>query len=249
MSLEAYLLVNLAVDGALLTAVSRALGTFRLRRIAAASVLCAAYAVVAAVRPSPWSSPPVQLALLGVVSWFAVGRANARLCALTALSLAAGALASGGAALLLCGASTGPFCGALAALPGIALFAALIGIKGPMRGAWHVDIGMCVNGRIARFPALIDTGNRLREPISGQPVLIAEAALLRGVLPEGGCRRVAFGALGGEGRLECFRPSKLWIECGGRRTSAPPAWVAVVPGRLPGAERALAPCEFAYGNK
>ena len=104
---------------------------------------------------------------------------------------------------------------------------------------------MCVNGRIARFPALIDTGNRLREPLSGLPVLIAEARVLRDILPPGGYRTLSFGGLGGVGRMACFRPDAVWIGRGAARRRGPDIWVAVSPAPLPGLCQALAPPEFA----
>lgn len=245
MSAEGFLLVNLAVDSALLTAVSRCCGTFRLRRIALASLLCAAGAFPAALRPPPWAGPAVSLAVLGVVSAMAVGRTDVRLCALTALLLAAGMLSAGGAALLLSPHPRRAWEAVPAALAGIAAFGLILNLRHPLRGGWQVDVAVRVGDRCARFRALIDTGNCLREPISGQPVLIAEASLLRGLLPVGGCRRVAYGALGGGGTLPCFRPTGVWLERGRKRRPAPQIWIAVVPGRIPGAARALAPCEFA----
>ena len=41
-----------------------------------------------------------------------------------------------------------------------------------------------VAGRSCRFPALIDTGNDLREPISGLPVMVADYQALCPLLPE-----------------------------------------------------------------
>ena len=96
-----------------------------------------------------------------------------------------------------------------------------------------------------RFSALIDTGNRLREPLSGLPVLIAEAALVRDILPETGYRMLGYGAIGGNGRMACFHPDALWICRGPRKRRGPDVWVAVSPEPLPGLCQALAPPEFA----
>ena len=125
------------------------------------------------------------------------------------------------------------------------LTALLLMNRHPLRDGWQVDIRLDVDGRTTRFSALIDTGNRLREPRSGQPVLIAEAGLLRSVLPETGYRVLPFGGVGGSGRMACFRPNEVWIERAGRRTRAPDVWIAIAPESLPGSARALAPCEFA----
>ena len=115
--------------------------------------------------------------------------------------------------------------------------------------SWEVRVSLCFQGKSIRFPALIDTGNRLREPMSGLPVLIAEASLLDGLLggelAPGLTRQVAFGGLGGCGTVRCFHPDHVWICRGGQLIPAPEIWVAVYPGRIPGMQRALAPPSFA----
>jgi 8-oxo-dGTP pyrophosphatase MutT (NUDIX family) len=90
----------------------------------------------------------------------------------------------------------------------------------------------------------IDTGNRLTEPLSGQPVLIANAHLMRKVMPENGYRQVAYGSVGGAGTLRCFRPEGVYIDVQGRRRRAPDTWVALFPDKLPGPAQALAPASY-----
>lgn len=41
------------------------------------------------------------------------------------------------------------------------------------------------NGQNTQLPALIDTGNELRDPVSGLPVVLVEAKALEGLLPNG----------------------------------------------------------------
>ena len=245
MSIEGFLLVNLTMDLCLLAVVARAGGFFSAHRVLLGSGLCTLYAVAAALRPSPLASVPAQLLLLALVSSWICGIRDPRLCATTALLLAVGAMLAGGAARMLAPLADGPRSALPAALAGIALLAILLHTRNPGRDSWQLNIALSVNGRTARFPALIDTGNRLREPLSGRPVLIAEAKLLRDVLPVEPCRSVDFGGLGGSGSLRCFQPGALWAERGLRRKPLPIVWVAVVPGSLPGPARALAPCEFA----
>ena len=74
--------------------------------------------------------------------------------------------------------------------------------------------------------ALIDTGNSLTEPFSGDPVLVCEKEALKGVLPMAmekrgpnvplpvGCRLVPYRTVGGKGVLEAFRPLCVRIESG-----------------------------------
>ena len=244
MCIELYLAINLIADLALFGAVCRALGLFNRRRIPLAAVFSAAYAVLAAARPTPWASPAAQIALIAVVARILVGSAALRFWGATGLAIAAAALLCGGlaGAAHLSGLSAMPLCVAA----GLLLSTPLCAAKAPARAGWQVWLSLSVGKRTARFPALIDTGNRLREPLSGLPVLIAEASLLADVLPEGGYRILRFGAVGGEGRMACFKPSAVWIERGGRRRRAPEIWVAASPDPLPGLYRALAPPEFAH---
>lgn len=247
MSIEFYLAVNLIADFALLGSVSRALGLFDWRRALSASLACSAYAVLAATRPTPWASPVLQLCLLAAVALIITRNGSAYARWVAALSLCASALISGGLASLT--QWTGPSGAAVGVGSGALLTTLLFAARPPCRNAWQVRLCLCMNGKTARFEALIDTGNRLREPASGLPVLIAESSLLRDLLPESGYRQLRFGALGGSGQLACFKPGCLWIERGGRRQRAPEVWVAVSYDPLPGLCQALAPPEFALYSK
>ena len=244
MSIELFLIVNGLADVALLGAAARALGLLRWRRVIACGGLCALCGVLAASSPRPFATPCTSLALLvGASLWIAWG-CPARVLVKTAAFLAGGALLAGGASLLPFWALRGPFAFPCA-LCGAALLTLMLTAKKPLSNDWQVRLAVNVDGRTSRFPALIDTGNRLREPLSGQPVVIAEARLLEGALPTSGWRELRFGAVGGGGRMACFKPSGLWIEGRRGRTRAPEAWIALSPGPLPGSARALAPAEFA----
>ncbi len=240
MSIELFVLVNLGADLMLLGAVARAMGRFDGRRVLLSAALSTALSVPAVVCPGIWTRllalPVLPLALM-------IGRASPVIHVKAALLLAGGALLSGGLSLLAPFAARGPL-GALCGMLGGCLLALMLSARSPLRGDWQVRLRLSVNGRTARFTALIDTGNRLREPLSGQPVLIVERALLRQALPEAGWRELRYGAVGGSGSMACFKPARLDIERGGRRTRAPDAWVAVSPTPLPGEARALAPSEF-----
>ena len=115
--------------------------------------------------------------------------------------------------------------------------------------SWEVRIRMTHNDCETAFTALIDTGNRLAEPLSGLPVIVAEESQLRGILPKAfnaadaahdlpdGFRLLAYGGVGGNGVLGCFMPDL--ISADGILLDG--HWVAVYPGRLPGRYSALAP--------
>lgn len=59
------------------------------------------------------------------------------------------------------------------------------------RGIWSVRI--LIEGQSVQLPALVDTGNHLRDPLTSMPVAVAEAAALRQVLPAEVSRAVAMG--------------------------------------------------------
>jgi len=241
MTIEGFLAINLAADFALLASVSRAMGLFSWRRVLAADAACAALAVLATSLPSMRLF--VAAASPALAALIITRRAAPKLWALFTLALLGHALLCGGVAGLL------PLTPALAApvCLGAGALLTLVVSAGQPPGSrdWQVALCLCVGDRSARFPALIDTGNRLREPLSGLPVLIAEASLLRDILPETGYRTLGFGGLGGQGRMACFRPDALWIGVGRRRRRGPDVWVAVSPEPLPGLCQALAPPEFA----
>lgn len=244
MCIEVFVAVNCLANLALMGAVSRALGQFNARRLIAASALTGGYAAVASACPIPWASAAIQAALLALVSALMTHPFSGPLCRLYALWLAGTALLSRGiAALMPCRGPVAGLTGCLAA----ALLVVLMNRARPPHGTcWQVRLCLCVDGRCARFPALIDTGNRLREPVSGLPVLIAEGALLRGILPKDGYRVLNYGAVGGTGQLACFKPGAVWVERDRLRYRAPDLWVAVAPGKLPGEFRALAPPVIAF---
>lgn len=59
------------------------------------------------------------------------------------------------------------------------------------RGIWL--LGITLGDREVTLPALVDTGNHLKDPLTGTPVAVVEAAALRQLLPPDVCRAVAAG--------------------------------------------------------
>ena len=258
-SVEIYFLTNVLMDALLLTAVARGLGHVHPGRVLLAALLGGLYAVLAALpQLNALRLLPVQAAAALVLTRAAMppGRSGGQI--LPAGLLLAAAVFLGGAlqlwgpdrglspaASLLLGGTTG----------GIAL-CALLTRRAKRLVTWEVMVCAANDRGSVRFTALVDTGNRLREPLSGLPVLIAEEALLRPLLPRdfdavgaarrvpSGFRAVGFGALGSTGRLVCFRPEALSIGTGHGFQRAPDAWIAVYPGRMNGSVRALAPPSF-----
>ena len=243
MSIEVYLLVNLSADLALLCAAGWCARCFSWRRTLAAAVVASGCAVAFAMRPLPRAALPIHAVLLIPLSMLLAGGCDFHAWFRPALLLCEGTLLSGGVAAVCLRGTRTRIGGVVCATSG-ALLTALT-CSGRRASAWQVRVILRSTAGTARFTALIDTGNRLREPISGLPVLIAEAKLVKGILPNEGYRILNYGSVGGGGSMACFRPSEVWIEHGDARTRGPDVWVAVSAKPLPGTYRALAPSEFA----
>lgn len=187
-------LVNLAMDWLLLAAVARFGGFITRRpRLAAAAVLGAFYGVgllfpalaVLYVLPLPLVFSLLMLRVaFGRLPWrrfawlvgcfylmgFAMCGAVLSLRALA--GLAWGAVS---ARWLLAAAAVA---GVLAAV-GVAAWRQMLQKYGMLAEA-EVEFA----GRSVRLSCFLDTGNNLREPLSGRPVMLAELTALRDVLPE-----------------------------------------------------------------
>lgn len=83
-----------------------------------------------------------------------------------------------------------------------------------------VDTG----ARQVRCFALADSGNRLREPFSGAPVIVA----CRSLFPDMETPRVIpYQTVGGEGMLTAFRPHRVTVHSGKRRGTVGEVYVAL----------------------
>lgn len=56
-----------------------------------------------------------------------------------------------------------------------------------------VDLFVVINGRGCRLPALVDTGNELKDPVSGNSVIVVEIDQMESVLPENFISAVRYG--------------------------------------------------------
>lgn len=236
MSIELYFLINLLADFSLLATASRGLGCFRFRRVGGSAVLSALFSVLASRLPG-LAGPPVQLILLIALSMLATHRTCPRDVLACALSLAVAAIVTG-----TCAVYFGHVMLTVAVVP--TLCAMTTRWRRRSLSSLPARVEIFHQGRRTVLNACIDTGNRLTEPLSGQPVLIANARHLRNVLPETGFRSIAYGSVGGAGTLCCFRPDRIYIDTRSHRRRAPETWIAVYPDRLPGCVQALAPAEY-----
>lgn len=120
--------------------------------------------------------------------------------------------------------------------------------------SWEGRAEIYFSRKRAAVDGLIDTGNRLTEPISGLPVMIVCAEKIEKLLPDGfdphapystlpdGFRLVGYGGVGGAGEMGCFMPDEIRIFACGRLFRRKDAlWVAVYPGKLPGGTAVLIP--------
>jgi len=67
------------------------------------------------------------------------------------------------------------------------------------------------DGNSVSFFAFADTGNRLREPFSGVPVIVADSETVLPLAPDGEKRIIPASTVGGRGYYEAFRPDRLRI--------------------------------------
>lgn len=266
--LEAVIGVNFLADFALLWLTGRCLGyVIRYGRIAAAATLGAAYALLYLLTPtSPAFALPGKLLAAALMLRLAFRPAAARqwgsaasvfviasaaMAGVTfALNLPRGAIAAGSAIVLPSSAPLSlPAAFAAAAASAFGLAAGLRRLE-RLRGL-RVSSTVTVGGRSAQFIALVDTGNELRDPLSGRPVMVVEYQAISPVLPPAyqGLLREGLGLEpGGEGdpdwqaRLRFIPYRSLGRARGGVLFGFAPDDVQIsLPGRAPaGAELVVA---------
>lgn len=96
-----------------------------------------------------------------------------------------------------------------------------------------VRIAVEFGGRRAEFDALADSGNLVTDPLSAKPVIIADASVLRGIVPElcadpsaipdslaSRIRMIPVKGIGGRGMLTGFIPDSVTVFAGGRGQTA-----------------------------
>lgn len=52
------------------------------------------------------------------------------------------------------------------------------------RQVYRIPLEIRFDGRVQRLTALVDTGNRLRDPLTGEPVIVVERSVLQPLLPD-----------------------------------------------------------------
>ncbi|GAB6932554.1 sigma-E processing peptidase SpoIIGA [Calditerricola satsumensis] len=200
-------LLNVVADWLLLylTAVFRR-RTVRLWRLTAAATVGAAYAFVVLLPPLPVAVLlPLKVALSATLILVAFGGRNPRtflsdLGVFYLVSFMAGGAVYGlrflldspvavkNGALVTSGHPAmqwGWIVAGLAAIGWLARKGYGAIETGRLQAASRVIVTVWVDGKAVTCPGLVDTGNRLQDPLSGRPVLVVEADVLAPLFPDG----------------------------------------------------------------
>ncbi len=258
LSIEAFTATNLLMNIAVLSVSARCTGHIRWRRVLLTAAIGTFYAVAAYLW---WEigwlrSAAAQIVCLIIMAMtlfghrLRSGRWRALICLMGSVILA------GGVMTLLSRWLAGPL---LLLVGWICIGAAVLAGDFLREEQQIMQCRVCVRistrmGSVV-LNALVDTGNRLTEPLSGLPVLIVGVAALRRIIDSSclypsekrlppGFRIVHYGVLGGEGEMRCFRPTSVCIKKGKSWIEAPDVWIAIYPGELPDEINALAPPVF-----
>lgn len=239
MAVEAMFPLDLLMDVCILSAVQLALDRPCLKRLLRAILLLQLMTVFSILLPAARAAMPLALAL---AAHALLGRRSIRAVIEAGLALFCGYAACAGF-LSLSGRRMAT------TLSGLLFFCVLLYRRRHIRSQWNIEVILEYKGRQRCFTALIDTGNRLKEHLSGLPVFIVEEATLGRTIEDihpDSCISIPYGVLGSSGEILCFRPDKLSImRDDGSSTAAPECLVGIFPSRIPGSTHALAPPEFA----
>lgn len=247
MSIERLLAADVAMNLCILTCVQLGLGRLNMRRIAAALAVLEADTVICRIAGAAflrfW---PFQALFCAGAGFALTGRSvGVRSASIASCCILLSTLAAGGIAAL-----ARPFRLDLLAAGSI-LIICVLRMRRHDRSALRIQLCVELAGSTDRFTAMIDTGNRLTEPKSHLPVVIAEAGCVSHIasaaLSSKRVCKIPFSVLGGGGEMECIDADRVTV-ClpDGRQIPAPPCRIGIFRGRIPGLHRALAPAEFLF---
>lgn len=258
MSIELFVIANFMMNLLVLGAGARAAGTVRWKRVFVAAVVGTVYASAAfACFPQLRGFAAQTLCLLIMTMILFSGRGRKGRWLRGFFRIAVSCAFAGGVMTLLEGiwSSGRPLTMAAGWL--IVAVCAFFDGRECRAGRMHGTVVLRIATRMgsAEVEALIDTGNRLCEPLSGLPVLIVGKKSLRGLLDDSclertkgrlapGFRIVRYGALGGSGEMDCFRPESVCVWRNSEWEEVQDLWVAIYPGGIPSGVEALAPPVF-----
>ena len=258
MSIEAFAITNFVMNLLVLSVGARAVGSVRWRRVVMAAVLGTVYAGAAFAYLPQLRGFAAQTACLLAMSLLLFARRRKRGRWIKGFLCIAGSCIFAGGVMTLIGrhlpAGSPLMTGAGWLIVAVCAFFG-DGIRSESSAAGTALLKIKTRMGSTEVEALIDTGNRLREPLSGLPVMVVGKRCLRGLLDDSfleqrskrlapGFRIVRYGALGGNGEMCCFRPESVCIWRKGGWTEVQDLWVAIYPGEIPSGVEALAPPFF-----
>ena len=113
-------------------------------------------------------------------------------------------------------------------------------------GGGTCNVEISTNGKIMMFCAKIDTGCNVKEPFSGEYVIIAEKCIIDNFEPDNSkIRIIPFKSLGGNGIIKGFKPDSIKID--GNEISND-VYIGICNDVLKGDVKALIPYEIAKVN-
>ena len=247
MSIERLLAADAAMNLCILACVQLGLGRLNAKRIAAALAVLEADTVICRIAGVAFLRFWLFQALFCVFAGFALTGRNggARTGIVASCCILLSTLAAAGIASL-----SRPFRLDLLAA-GCILIICVLRMRRHDRSVLRIQLCVELAGSTDRFTAMIDTGNRLTEPKSHLPVVIAEAGCIPHIASAAASskrvRKIPFSVLGGGGEMECIDADRVTV-ClpDGRQIPAPPCRIGIFQGRIPGLHRALAPAEFLF---
>ena len=245
--IESFVCVNLLMNMSLLVSGARLAGGVRWGRALIAALTGAAYAVIAGLLGEGWTAGGAQILMLAGMTAiiFPAWKAWVK-----------GFICMAGCAAFMAGCQTmivrwfplhGGAAQAVTACAAAAVsFADGWGIRAE-RERVRVVLRIRTKAGETDMCALVDTGNTLREAMTGLPVIVAEekrmAACISGEesAPFGEVRKIRYETLGGGGEMKIIKPESVFICEKGYWSRCLDSWIALYPGELPGSIGALAP--------
>lgn len=107
-------------------------------------------------------------------------------------------------------------------------------------GVYNVEVK--IKSKSITFCAKVDTGCNLKEPFSGEYVIVAEKTLLESFEPDKNTlRAIPFNSLGGDGIIYGFKPDKVIV---GSRDIGKSVYIGICNNVLKGDVKALIPFEI-----
>ena len=224
---EAYLLLNVALCACALLLGGRLAGLsapapLPLLWAALLSGLCALLALL----PPPGLFSLCALTSLPLGVWLCYGKRGATACVRCAVTTVGAGFLCGGAICMLLERGTPPPL-AVAAAMAVCMLLYMLAALLPAVLTRVRQVEISLGDRSVMLPAMLDSGNLLRDPLSGLPVLVAPRRALDALLPDGmddnaltelpyGFRLLRVRTAAGEGLMPLFRPKDCRLYLDGR---------------------------------